>query len=122
MRLHTRSSDDAHRLSFVKRHLHELLRIASSHPDALYATPASLATANANSSAAASPSSRNSKHAFSTSVQQQAAQAISEAGAGEEASVGGAGQEGGTVSGGGSSARTKGQQKGAQGEEPDLSR
>lgn len=50
MRLHTRTSDDAHRLGFVKRHLHELLRLASSHPAALLATPASLASLAAASS------------------------------------------------------------------------
>ena len=44
MRLHTRTSDDAHRLGFVKRHLHEMLRLASSHPAALLATPTALAS------------------------------------------------------------------------------
>lgn len=47
VRLHTRTSDEAHRLTFVRRHVHELLRVASSHPTALLATPAALAAAAA---------------------------------------------------------------------------
>eukprot|EP00903_Cladosiphon_okamuranus_P009851 g9361.t1 len=65
MRLHTRTSDDAHRLGFVKRHLHELLRLASSHPAALLATPSAL-------SSMASGSSK---------TLQQQAKAVTEAGA-----------------------------------------
>lgn len=98
MRLHTRSSDDAHRLSFVKRHLHELLRVVSSHPDAIQVKPYSNSTA--------SPSSRTSKHASSSA----SLQAVTEVGAAALSSVEGSERGGGEGRG----------QRG--GEEPDLSR
>ncbi|CAN0137647.1 unnamed protein product, partial [Ectocarpus sp. 12 AP-2014] len=100
MRLHTRTSDEAHRLGFVKRHLHELLRLASSHPAALLATPASLASLAAVSSS-------------SSKTLQQQTQAVADAGAAaltRESKP----TSGGTVSAGGSGSEEE--------DEPDLSR
>lgn len=63
MRLHTRTSDDAHRLAFVKRHLHELLRVASSHTNAVLTKPADLAAAACGASLSFASSSTNALHA-----------------------------------------------------------